>query len=438
MSNPLDPAKVLRQVQAGIAKRSRPADFEPPTIARLAPSFPGLSIHELVGRGGMGSVYKATHLKLERTVALKILPQELAHDPAFTERFEREARALALLDHPNILTVFDSGTSDGWCYLITEFVDGANLRELMQLGELSPHEALRLLPPICDALQCAHDHGIVHRDIKPENLLVNRDGVVKIADFGLAKITSDASENLTQSGQALGTAHYMAPEQMSASSDVDSRADIFSLGVVFYELLTGQLPRGTFQPPSSQSRLSRRLDPVIMRSLEREPGRRYQTAAELKSDIEHGGVSTAAGRGQRHQRLALRQVRSELLPWLALALVVIGFLSLCLEVPSPIVCYVPMFAGCAIGFNSRARGIPSDWWWSHAAAATAAYLPVVGMVQIILLSGLAVGFLMQFMATEWAIAVYAAACIAFNIWFIARVVRRTVPPPPRESSSGSP
>lgn len=428
MSNPLDPAKVLLQVQAGMVRRSPTTGFAPPTAAKLAPSFPGLSIHELIGRGGMGSVYRATHLKLEREVALKILPPELADDPAFVERFDREARALALLDHPHIIRVFDSGSADGWCYLVTEFVDGANLRQLMAQGELSPQESLRLLPPICDALQCAHDHGIVHRDIKPENLLVDRDGIVKIADFGLAKLASEANDNLTKSGQALGTAHYIAPEQISASSDVDHRADIFSLGVVFYELLTGQLPRGNFQPPSSNSRLSSKLDPVVMRSLERDPGRRYQTATDLKHDVERGGVSevVAENQRQRSQALALRQARNELLPWLGVAFVLLG-IGTGLMFPSawtPTYAVLPICAGCALGFRSLSRGVPSGWWLSQAAATTAAYLPLMILIEAILV-GFGTQFLMLAMPEDRAHLVYVLGCLVLNILLITASVRST-------------
>jgi serine/threonine protein kinase len=169
-----------------------------------------------------------------------------------------------------------------------EFIDGANLRELTQTGRLSPAEALAIVPQICDALQYAHDQGIVHRDIKPENILIDRQGRVKIADFGLAKLLDDtsASVELTRSHMVMGTPRYMSPEQIETPLDVDHRADIYSLGVVFYELLTGELPMGRFAAPSEKVQIDVRLDEVVLRTLEKEPERRYQQASEVKTDME--------------------------------------------------------------------------------------------------------------------------------------------------------
>lgn len=431
MSTPLDPKKVLQQVKAGLAGSAPAKGFEAPSIAVLAPHFPGLNIHELIGRGGMGSVYRATHLKLERDVALKILPQELAGDPAFVERFEREARALAMLDHPNILRVHDSGQTGDWCYLITEFVDGANLRELMDQGQLSPHETLRLVPAICEALQFAHDHGVVHRDIKPENLLLDQDGNVKIADFGLAKVSAEAADNLTRSDQALGTAHYIAPEQMRASADVDHRADIFSLGVVFYELLTGQLPRGNFQPPSRHGRMPRNLDRVVMRSLERDPRRRYQSALDLKRDVEFGDVTDVNERNQRRrdQALRLRQTRNELLPWGAAGLVAFGmlfelFVLLTTNICAPFFGVIAMAIGCALGWRAIRRGVPSAWWLSWTAGYFAALMPLLLLAEVFTL-GLASLPLQSFLGfgeTD-ALLISAVAHLVLNAVIITRAVQ---------------
>ncbi len=209
--------------------------FVPPRPQDLAPHFPQLEVIELLGHGGMGVVYKARQVRLDRLVALKILPPELGQDPAFAERFAREARALARLAHPRIVGVHDFGQSGGLFYLVMEFVDGANLRGLIRQGRLKPEEALRIVPQICEALQYAHDEGIIHRDIKPENILLDRRGNVKIADFGLAKLlgTMTPDSALTGSRQVMGTLRYMAPEQMERPLTVDHRADIYSLGVVF-------------------------------------------------------------------------------------------------------------------------------------------------------------------------------------------------------------
>ena len=262
--------------------------FEPPPIDDLADRFPQLEILELLGQGGMGAVYKARQRNLDRLVAVKILPPEVGADPAFAERFVREAHALAKLSHPHIVAVHDSGKSGEFCYLIMEYVDGVNLRQAMQADQLGPDEALAIVPQICDALQYAHDQGIVHRDIKPENILVTGQGHVKIADFGLARLLthSPAERTLTATHQVMGTVHYMAPEQMQGSHLADHRADIYSLGVVFYEMLTGQLPLGRFEPPSKKVQIDVRLDEVVLRSLESEPGRRYQCAGEVRSDVD--------------------------------------------------------------------------------------------------------------------------------------------------------
>ncbi len=259
-----------------------------PSIAELNPHFPQLQITRLVGRGGMGAIYHARQTALERDVALKIIAKEVASDPAFLERFEREAKTLARLSHPNIVTIFDFGhTSDGQAYLIMEFVDGINLREALASKSVGPEDAIELVSTICKALQYAHGKGVVHRDIKPENILVDKRGRVKIADFGLAKLLRRAPVEvaLTSANQVMGTMHYMAPEQLERPLDVDHRADIYSLGVVLYELMTGDLPLGRFQLPSEKS-LDARLDDVVLRTLDREPERRYQQISELKTDVE--------------------------------------------------------------------------------------------------------------------------------------------------------
>ena len=253
----------------------------------LSSLFPQLEVLGLVGQGGMGVVYKARQKSLDRLVALKLLPAALADDPAFGDRFQREARTMARLDHPNIVRVHDFGEAEGRFYLLMEFVDGPNLRQVIERGGLEPREALRIVPAICDALQYAHDRGIVHRDIKPENVLLDREGHVKITDFGLAKLLHhDAGQRtLTRAGQVMGTPHYMAPEQYRTPDDVDHRADIYSLGVVFYEMLTGEVPMGRFEPPSQRVEVDVRLDEVVLRTLAREREKRYQRADEVRTRI---------------------------------------------------------------------------------------------------------------------------------------------------------
>jgi len=270
-----------------------------PGLAELAPLFPQLELYELLGQGGMGVVYKARQRQLGRLVALKILPREASQDAAFVERFAREARALAQLDHPNIVRVHDHGEAQGYPYLVMEYVDGQNLRQRLRAGGLAPREALRLVPQICDALQYAHDEGVVHRDIKPENILLTREGRVKVADFGLARLTGEPEGGLalTRAGETVGTPHYMAPEQLERPREVDHRADIYALGVVFYELLTGTLPRGKFDAPSRRVEVDVRVDEIVLKSLEHEPERRYQHALEMKGEVQAAAAAPAAASG---------------------------------------------------------------------------------------------------------------------------------------------
>ena len=272
----------------------------PPTVGQVAAAFPTLDVFELIGAGGMGAVFRARQLKLNRLVALKVLPASLAaRDPAFAERFEREGQMLARLHHPNIVAVYDSGRAGDFFYLLMEHVDGVNLREAMRASRFTPAQALAIVPRICDALQFAHDEGVLHRDIKPENILLDAKGRVKLADFGVGKMLGETAElgstgsapappggALTQAGTALGTPQYMAPEQREHPDTVDHRADIYSLGVVFYELLTGELPVGKFAPPSEKSATDPRVDTIVQQALEQERERRQQSAGEVRTQVE--------------------------------------------------------------------------------------------------------------------------------------------------------
>jgi len=274
------------------------ASFVPPSLSELAGFFPQLELLEFIGKGGMGAVYKARQKQLDRIVALKILPPGVGTEAGFAERFAREARALARLNHPGIVTLFEFGQAGTLYFFLMEFVDGVNLRQLLATRQISSREALAIVPQICDALQFAHDQGIVHRDIKPENILLDRRGRVKLADFGLVKLVESGPEaaagmgpigvhsTLTEAGKVMGTPNYMAPEQQEHPGEVDNRADIYALGVVFYQMLTGQLPDKPVQPPSRKVQLDVRLDDVVLRALEKRPELRYQQASELKTRVE--------------------------------------------------------------------------------------------------------------------------------------------------------
>lgn len=221
----LCPACVLKEavVETGDASETIPHLWEPPTVQEVAAAFPDLEVMELIGCGGMAAVYKARQTRLDRTVALKLLPKAMAQDAGFRERFEREGRMLAKLSHPNIVGVHDFGESGGFHYLLMEFVSGVNLRQAMQAGRFTPEQALKLVPEVCSALQFAHEAGVLHRDIKPGNILLDTQGRVKIADFGIAKMigaTAPMEATLTMTG-ALGTPQDMAPEQIENPREVD-------------------------------------------------------------------------------------------------------------------------------------------------------------------------------------------------------------------------
>jgi serine/threonine protein kinase len=273
----------------------------PPSAEEIRPLFPHLQIVRMIGQGGMGAVYEARQRGLGRTVALKLLWAPKRFDAAFEQRFAREGQALAQLSHDNIVTVHDAGKSGPYYWLVMEYVDGANLRELLQRGRLLPAQALPMVTQICSALEYAHQQGIVHRDIKPENILIGVDGRLKVADFGLAKmLANDRIEpKLTQSFLQLGTPHYMAPEQLETPKDVDHRADIYSLGVVLYELLTGELPLGKFELPSRVVDVDPRFDGVVSKAMQKLPSRRYQAISDVQRAVQGIVESKGVARSTR-------------------------------------------------------------------------------------------------------------------------------------------
>ena len=278
--------------------KSEHSTHGPPDIEKIRAAFPQFEVIELIGAGGMGSVYKARQPQLDRIVALKILTVA-DKDERFTERFQQEAKTLAKLSHPNIVTVYDYGEADGLYFLLMEFIEGLNLHQIMDASRLAPAQALAIVPPICEALQYAHDLGIVHRDIKPDNILMDQTGRVKIADFGIARLLDNVRDDVSgesfedaNSGapsltqvMIMGTPNYMAPEQGTDPEAVDHRADIYSLGVVFYEMLTGERPGPALTPPSQQVEVDVRLDEVVLRALAKQPEMRFQSADEFTKTL---------------------------------------------------------------------------------------------------------------------------------------------------------
>ncbi len=306
--------------------------WEPPAVAEVASWFPDYQVEALIGRGAMGAVYRAVQRKLERAVAIKLLPPEIAAREGAAARFEREARAMARLNHPNIVALHDFGrTAQGHLFIVMEHVEGADLSRIIQAEKagLSVPQALEIVTQVCDALQYAHSRGFVHRDIKPGNVLVDTEGRVKIADFGLAKLLDSpdgtpatSADRLTMTGTVLGTPDYTAPEQLKGGA-VDHRADIYSLGVMFYEMLTGDLPRGAWELPSRRSpAASTRLDEVVTRAMQSEPDKRYQQASDVKQAVEGARTSAPASAAAAAPEIkpALRPVAGLLFCLVGLAL----------------------------------------------------------------------------------------------------------------------
>ena len=264
---------------------------------------------QLLGRGGMGEVYAAEDLKLRRRVALKVLPPEMAAEPERRRRFEREAQAVAALNHPGIVTIYAVEHENDTTFLIMELVEGRTLDHGVPKGGMPLADFLRIAIPLADAVNAAHERGILHRDLKPGNVMLTTDGRIKVLDFGLAKLAEGPTHTLlkmapgsvtTSAGQIMGTLTYMAPEQ-AEGKPADHRADIFALGVVLYELLAGTRPfagetsvsiltallRDTPRPLSEvRHDLPPAIAPIIQRCLEKEPGDRYQSAADLRADLE--------------------------------------------------------------------------------------------------------------------------------------------------------
>ncbi len=262
--------------------------MELPLPEELTALLPGgaYRVESFLAEGGMGAVYKGTQIRLKRPVAIKIMRRDMGADHDFEERFEREAQAMAKLNHPNIVSVIDFGEAGAdYLFITMELIDGVDLMDVIRSGEMTQEMALSLLPQVCDALQFAHAHGIVHRDIKPSNIMMTRDGRVKIADFGLAKRVDTGNAFRTRTGTSMGTPDYAAPEQFDPSEPIDHRADIYALGVMIYQMITGTLPRGAWRPPSERVSVSSQWDKIVSRAIQSDPADRYQNASEVKTDL---------------------------------------------------------------------------------------------------------------------------------------------------------
>ena len=259
-----------------------PAGFVAPEPADLAPLFPGYDVQSLIATGGMGAVYCAVQRSLDRTVALKILPMEFSKDAAFCAGFEAEAKAMARLNHPNLIGVYDFGEVNGMLYIMMEYVPGKSVYHSAYGIAIDQAEVIRLVTGICDGLAHAHEHGIIHRDIKPSNILLDLNAQPKIGDFGLAR---PVERKVEEGEEIFGTPHYTAPEVVNSPHSVDFRADIFSVGVLLHELLTGQLPANDPRPASTIIRCDPRFDNIIRRATHPVAASRYSSAKEMARDL---------------------------------------------------------------------------------------------------------------------------------------------------------
>jgi hypothetical protein len=263
--------------------------WQPPTAVELETQLPQYKMLELLGRGGMGAVYKGWQVSLDRYVAIKILPPDIEDgDAQFAARFKQESKTMAKFLHPGIVAVFDAGeTASGLLYIVMEFVEGTDVAQMVRRkGRLSPENALAITLNVCDALGFAHAHGVVHRDIKPANIMVNTVGQVKVADFGLAKAAGAAQLGLTRTDMSMGTPDFIAPEALMLGVVADHRADLYAMGVMLYNMLTGEVPRGMFKLPSQKAGTDPRFDGIIHKAMEPEREERYQSAQELRRDLE--------------------------------------------------------------------------------------------------------------------------------------------------------
>jgi len=263
-------------------KDTSPTHFVAPTVEALAPHFPAYEVEHFIAQGGMGAVYQAKQISLDRQVAIKILPREFGQDETFRASFEAEAKAMAKLNDPNLISVYDFGEVDGMLFLIMEYVNGKSLYHSSHGQAIDPSQAAEIVGAICKGLDHAHSAGILHRDVKPANILLTPEAVPKIGDFGLAKPMDEAA---SPDEVVYGTPGYTAPEIINRHL-VDRRADIFSVGVILHELLTGSLPDEARTPPSTLAGTPIGFDSVINRSTNPNPEMRYGTAVELANAIE--------------------------------------------------------------------------------------------------------------------------------------------------------
>ena len=288
--------------------------WQPPSPEELQGQFPQYEIRGVLGRGGMGAVYKGWQTSLRRLVAIKILPSDIEDDGMeYAERFKQEARAMAQFKHPGIVAVYDAGeTREGLLYFVMECVEGKDVAQIVtERGRLPPAEALSITIRVCEAMAYAHERGVIHRDIKPSNVLIESDGRVKVSDFGLAKLSSAERSVNTANSLQIGSIDFMPPEALCGSENVDHRGDIYAVGGLLYQMLTGRAPHGRFVPPSfAVPGLDKRFDAIVDKAMRADAAQRYPSAKEMQAELERiaaalpapaaGGTRDALRPGLRH------------------------------------------------------------------------------------------------------------------------------------------
>ena len=294
-----------------------------PDIEQLNQQLPQYEFFELLGRGGAGWVFRARQKSLDRPVAIKLLHGKSGGIVDAAQRFEREAQLLARLKHPRIVTVYDYGAISTGPYLVMDFVPGPTLRDVLRGPRLSAAAAVRIADQICEAVEYAHSMGVLHRDLKPENVLFESHGYaddLRVVDFGISRLIGDTEPgfHLTKTGFVVGTPFYAAPEQMTPTKAIDARADIFSIGVMLYEMLTGQLPRGRFARPSQLAKVPAALDTVTLRCLESDPERRFRDVKSLRQALE-AAITGSANWHRAAWLSAASAALGALIVWAALA-----------------------------------------------------------------------------------------------------------------------
>lgn len=342
--------------------------------------LPELELESFLGAGGMGEVWLAEHSKLERHVAVKLLSEEVASEPGFAERFRREAQAMAKLDHPNVVKIYDFGESEGVFFLVMEYHPG-DLRARMKKGPLPPDDASSVMQKLCEAVSAVHAAGLIHRDLKPENVLLNDKGL-KLTDFGLARAGAEKSlasrgggrgGRLTEAGSLVGTPAYMAPEQWRTPDAVDARCDLYALGLILCEMLTGKLPRGRYTPPSAVCG-NRWMDVIVARALDPDPAKRYQTVDEMLKDLEKADKAQSLNR----PRLRIVVLLSDLARLIPLAFFLVALIYLTahgLSVAKQVLFPIGMLV-LWLGPKRDEMPVSESWWvrWVNAITVTASLL----------------------------------------------------------------